>query len=283
MKVLVIGAEGMLGHDLVDILGVENEISTTTIYTLDITDIDKTIKTVKDINPDVVVHAAAFTDVNGSESKQDTAYKVNVLGTRNVAVACSKADSALVYICTDYVFDGEKGSPYYEYDQPNPLSIYGKTKYLGEVYIRDILNKFYIVRTSWLYGLHGPNFVTTMLNLAKTNNTISVVNDQIGSPTYTVDLAKAIAELIKKPNYGIYHITNSDFCSWYEYAKEIFDMAGIQIEVKPVTTEEYPQPAPRPKYSVLENYNWKMEGFKEIRSYKEALRDYIKLLKEKEE
>lgn len=283
MKVLVIGAEGMLGHDLVDILGVENEISTTTIYTLDITDIDKTVKTVNEINPDVVVHAAAFTDVNGSESKQDTAYKVNVLGTRNVAVACSKADSALVYICTDYVFDGEKGSPYYEYDQPNPLSVYGKTKYLGEVYIRDILNKFYIIRTSWLYGFHGPNFVTTMLNLAKTNDTISVVNDQIGSPTYTVDLAKAIAELIKKPKYGIYHITNSDFCSWYEYAKEIFDIAGIQIEVKPVTTEEYPQPAPRPKYSVLENYNWKMEGFKEIRSYKEALRDYIKLLKEKEE
>lgn len=278
MKVLIIGSEGMLGHDLVDALSAENEISTTTIDTLDITDINKTIKTVKEINPDVVVHAAAFTDVNGSESNSDLAYKVNVLGTRNVAVACSEADSALVYICTDYVFDGTKGSPYQEYDQTNPLSVYGKTKYLGEVYIRDILNKFYIVRTAWLYGFHGPNFVTTMLNLAKTNDTISVVNDQIGTPTYTVDLATAISQLIKKPAYGIYHVTNSGNCSWYEYAREIFDIAGIDIEVKPVTTEEFPSPAARPKYSVLENYNWKMEGFPEIRSYKEALRDYMKLL-----
>lgn len=277
MKVLIIGAEGMLGHDLEDILGKENEISTTTIYTLDITDIDKTIKTVKKIDPDVLVHAAAFTDVDGSESNPDLAYKVNVLGTRNVAVACREANSALVYICTDYVFDGTKGSPYYEYDKTNPLGVYGKTKHLGEVYIRDILNKFYIVRTSWLYGSHGPNFVKTMLELAKTNDSISVVDDQIGSPTYTVDLATAISKLIKKPAYGIYHITNSDSCSWYQYAKEIFEIAGIEIEVKPVSTEEFPRPAPRPKYSVLRNYNWEMEGFDKIRSYKEALMEYMKI------
>jgi len=221
MKVLIIGSEGMLGHDLVDILSEENEISTTT-------------------------------------SKE--------------------TDSALVYICTDYVFDGEKGSSYQEYDQTNPLSVYGKTKLQGETYIRDILSKFYIVRTSWLYGYHGPNFVTTMLKLAETMDTISVVNDQIGSPTYTIDLAKAIAKLIKKPSYGIYHITNNGECSWYEYACQIFEMAGIEINVNPVSTEEYPQPAPRPKYSVLENYNWKMEGFSEIRDYKDALQDYMKLL-----
>ena len=278
MKVLIIGSEGMLGHDLVDSLSAENEISTTTIDTLDITDINKTIETVKKINPDVVVNAAAFTNVNECESKFDLAYNVNVLGTRNVAVACSKTDSALVYISTDYVFDGTKGGSYYEYDQTNPLSAYGKTKYLGEVYTRDILNKFYVVRTAWLYGYHGPNFVTTMLNLAKTNDTISVVDDQVGSPTYTVDLANAIEQLIKKPVYGIYHITNSDHCSWYEYAREIFDIAGIDIELKPVTTEEFPSPAARPKYSVLENYNWKMEGFSKIRSYKKALKEYMELL-----
>ncbi|PKL66226.1 MAG: dTDP-4-dehydrorhamnose reductase [Methanobacteriales archaeon HGW-Methanobacteriales-1] len=278
MKVLIIGSEGMLGHDLVEILSKENEISTTTIDTLDITDIEKTIETVKNINPDVVVHAAAFTDVNESETKKDLAYKVNGIGTRNVAVACKESNSALVYICTDYVFDGEKGISYQEYDQTNPLSIYGKTKLQGETYIRDILSKFYIVRTSWLYGYHGPNFVTTMFKLAETMDTISVVNDQIGSPTYTLDLAIAISKLIKKPTYGIYHITNSGECSWYEYAKEIFEMAGITIEVKPVSTEEYPQPAPRPKYSVLENYNWKMEGFPEIRNYKDALQEYMKLL-----
>ncbi|MDP2835970.1 MAG: dTDP-4-dehydrorhamnose reductase [Methanobacteriaceae archaeon] len=278
MKVLIIGSEGMLGHDLVEILSAENEISTTTIDTLDITDIEKTIETVKNINPDVVVHAAAFTDVDGSETNADLAYKVNVLGTRNVAVACSEVDAALVYICTDYVFDGTKGSSYYEYDQTNPLGVYGKTKHQGEVCIRDILNKFYIVRTSWLYGFHGPNFITTMLKLAEKMDSISVVADQIGSPTYTVDLATAISELIKKPAYGIYHITNGDHCSWYEYAQEIFENAGIDIELNPVSTEEFGSPAPRPKYSVLENYNWKMEGFPKIRSYKEALREYMDLL-----
>lgn len=278
MKVLIIGSEGMLGQDLVDILSRENEISTTTIDTLDITDIEKTIFTVKNINPDVVVHAAAFTDVDGSESNPDLAYKVNAIGTRNVAVACHESDSALVYICTDYVFDGTKGSSYQEYDQTNPLSVYGKTKHTGEIYIRDILNKFYIVRTAWLYGYNGPNFVTTMLNLAKKMDSISVVSDQIGSPTYTVDLSKAIAELIKKPAYGIYHITNSDHCSWYEYAQEIFKNADIEINVSPVTTEEFGSPAPRPKYSVLENYNWNMEGFPKIRSYKDALAEYISSL-----
>jgi dTDP-4-dehydrorhamnose reductase len=278
MKVLIIGSEGMLGHDLVDILSEENEINTTTIDTLDITDIEKTIETVKNINPDVVVHAAAFTDVDGSESKADLAYQVNVLGSRNVAVACRETDSALVYICTDYVFDGTKGTPYQEYDQTNPLSVYGKTKHLGEVYVRDLLSKFYIVRTSWLYGYHGPNFITTMLKLAETHDTISVVSDQIGSPTYTVDLAKAIAKLIKKPAYGIYHVTNSDHCSWYEYAQLIFEIAGKDIDLKPVTTEEFGSPAPRPKYSVLDNYNWKMEGFPKIRSYKDALKEYMQLL-----
>lgn len=278
MKVLIIGSEGMLGHDLVDILSCENEVKTTTIDTLDITNIDKTIEIVKEINPDVVVHAAAFTDVDGSETNPDLAYKVNALGTRNVAVACKETDSAMVYICTDYVFDGSKGTSYYEYDQTNPLSVYGKTKHIGEVFIRDNLNKFYIVRSSWLYGIHGPNFITTMLNLAENNKQISVVNDQIGSPTYTVDLSKAIAKLIKKPVFGIYHITNSDSCSWYEFAREIFEIAGIQVELTPVTTEEFPRPAPRPKFSVLENYNWKLEGFPEIQSYKTAMRQYMKLL-----
>lgn len=275
---MIIGSEGMLGHDLVDVLSLEHDISTTTIWTLDITDINKTIETVRNINPDVVVHAAAFTDVDGSESKADLAYQVNAIGTRNVAVACRETDSALVYICTDYVFDGTKGSPYYEYDQTNPLSVYGKTKHLGEVYIRDLLDKFYIVRTSWLYGFHGPNFITTMLKLAETHDKISVVGDQIGSPTYTLDLAKAIAQLIEKPAYGIYHVTNSDHCSWFEYAQLIFEIAGKKVELDPVTTEEFSSPAPRPKYSVLENYNWKMEGFDKIRSYKEALKDYMSLL-----
>lgn len=278
MKVLIIGAEGMLGHDLVDVMSKNHDVSTTTIHTLDITDINKTIETVGNINPDVVIHAAAFTDVDGSESEADLAYKVNSLGTRNVAVACKETDSALVYICTDYVFDGTKDSPYYEHDQTNPLGVYGKTKLAGEVNIRDLLSKFYIVRTSWLYGYHGPNFVTTMLKLAETHSEISVVGDQIGSPTYTVDLARAILKLIEKPVYGIYHITNSEHCSWYEYAQLIFEIADKKVDLKPVTTEEFGSPAPRPKYSVLANYNWEMEGLPQIRSYKEALKEFMDLL-----
>ena len=278
MKIMIIGSEGMLGHDLVDVLSVDNEVCTTTIDTLDITDINKTIKTVKEYNPDVLIHAAAFTDVDGSESNPDLAFKVNATGTRNVAVACQKADCAMVYICTDYVFDGTNSSPYREYDQTHPLGVYGKTKHTGELYIRDLLNKFYIIRTSWLYGYHGPNFVTTMLNLAKKTKNINVVNDQIGSPTYTVDLANAIALLIKKPTYGIYHVTNSENCSWYDFAAEIFKQSKVDVNLKPVTTEEFPRPAPRPKYSVLENYNWNMEGYPRMRSYKEALTDYLKLL-----
>ena len=278
MKIMIIGSEGMLGHDLVDILSVDNEVITTTIDTLDITDIKKTIETVKKNNPDVLIHAAAFTDVDGSESNPDLAFKVNALGTRNVAVACNEINCAMVYICTDYVFDGTNNTSYHEYDQTKPLGVYGKTKHTGEVYIRDILNKFYIVRTAWLYGYHGPNFVTTMLNLAKTTKNISVVNDQIGSPTYTVDLANAIALLIKRPSYGIYHVTNSESCSWYDFATEIFNQTNIEVELKPVTTKEFPRPAPRPKFSVLENYNWKMEGYPKLRSYKEALADYLKLL-----
>ena len=278
MKIMIIGSEGMLGHDLVDVLSVDNEVCTTTIDTLDITDINKTIKTVKEYNPDVLIHAAAFTDVDGSESNPDLAFKVNATGTRNVAVACQKADCAMVYICTDYVFDGTNSSPYREYDQTHPLGVYGKTKHTGELYIRDLLNKFYIIRTSWLYGYHGPNFVTTMLNLAKKTKNINVVNDQIGSPTYTVDLANAIALLIKKPTYGIYHVTNSENCSWYDFAAEIFKQSKVDVNLKPVTTEEFPRHAPRPKYSVLENYNWNMEGYPRMRSYKEALTDYLKLL-----
>jgi dTDP-4-dehydrorhamnose reductase len=279
MKVLITGSNGMLGNDLVKILSKENEIIATTHETLDITDIEKTISTIKKINPDIVINAAAFTAVDAAETNEDLAYQVNVIGTRNLAVACQKADSALVYISTDYVFDGTKGESYREYDTTNPLGVYGKTKYLGEVYIRDLLDKFYIVRTSWLYGYHGPNFITTMLNLAKTHDSINVVSDQIGSPTYTADLATAINELIKQSKYGIYHITNSDSCSWYEYALEIFKNAGIEIEINPVTTEEYGSPAPRPKYSVLDNYNWRIEGYNKLRTYKDALKEFMDTLK----
>lgn len=278
MKVMIIGSEGMLGHDLVETLKPHHEVETTTINTLDITRLDKTRETIKEINPEVVIHAAAYTDVDGSESKEDLAYEVNALGSRNVAVGCLEADASLVYISTDYVFDGRKGTSYQEYDKTNPLSVYGKSKLQGETFIRDILSKFYIVRTSWLYGEHGPNFPATMLKLAQENDTIQVVDDQFGSPTFTKDLAHGLKLLIEKPAYGIYHLTNSDYCSWYEYAQEIFKIKEVEVEVKPVPTTEFPRPAPRPEYSVLDNYHWKMEGFTPLRSYKDALKEYLSLL-----
>ncbi|MDK2917577.1 MAG: dTDP-4-dehydrorhamnose reductase [Candidatus Petromonas sp.] len=278
MKVLLTGSNGMLGTDLIKVLSKENEVIASTRKDFDITDINGTINYIKEVKPDVVVHSAAYTDVDGCESNIDTAYKVNAIGARNVATACNEIDAAMVYISTDYVFDGSKGEAYTEFDTVNPLSIYGKSKLAGENYVKGLLNKYYIVRTSWLYGMNGKNFVTTMLNLSKKMDSLSVVNDQIGSPTYTPDLAEAISKLIQKPTYGIFNITNSDYCSWYDYAKLIFDIANIDIEVNPTTTEEFNRPAPRPKYSVLENYCWKLEGYKPLRPYKEALREYIREL-----
>lgn len=279
LKILITGANGMLGCDLQKALSKDHELILGTIDKFDITDIDATIDFMKVSKPDVVIHAAAYTDVDGCESNVDHAYRVNALGARNVAVGCQYIDAAMVYISTDYVFDGEKGSSYTEFDATNPLSIYGKSKLEGENYVRKICNKHYIVRTSWLFGKNGKNFITTMLNLAETRDEISVVDDQMGSPTYTLDLAKAISQLIAKPTYGTFHITNSDYCSWYQFAKEIFETAGVKkIKVNRISTEELNRPAPRPKYSVLDNYCWRLEGYNKLRSYKEALKEYISTL-----
>mgnify|MGYP000677874338 CR=1 FL=1 len=292
MKILITGANGMLGHDLKKVLCTDNYLVLGTRDVFDITDIDNTIKFIAENRPDAVIHAAAYTDVDGCESNIEQAYKVNGLGARNVAVACQNVNAAMVYISTDYVFDGNKGSSYTEYDKANPMNIYGKSKLAGENYVKEICTRHYIVRTSWLFGLNGKNFVTTMLNLAKTKNEISVVDDQFGSPTYTFDLAQAIAKLIQRPTYGTFHITNSEFCTWNQFAKEIFEY-WQQISycdnnseekhtlVKPITTEELNRPASRPKYSVLENYNWQLEGYEKLRSYKDALKDYLHLLRQR--
>jgi len=292
LKILITGANGMLGHDLKKVLCTDNYLVLGTRDVFDITDIDNTIKFIAENRPDAVIHAAAYTDVDGCESNIEQAYKVNGLGARNVAVACQNVNAAMVYISTDYVFDGNKGSSYTEYDKANPMNIYGKSKLAGENYVKEICTRHYIVRTSWLFGLNGKNFVTTMLNLAKTKNEISVVDDQFGSPTYTFDLAQAIAKLIQRPTYGTFHITNSEFCTWNQFAKEIFEY-WQQISycdnnseekhtlVKPITTEELNRPASRPKYSVLENYNWQLEGYEKLRSYKDALKDYLHLLRQR--
>ena len=274
MKKVITGAKGMLGHDLTKIL-VNNDLHCFNSKQLDITD-ENNVNMIKNIKPDIVINSAAFTNVDACESQYDEAYKVNAEGPKNLAKICKNLNIPLVHISTDYVFKGDKNEPLIENDSVGPNTAYGKTKLAGEKYIQETLDKYFIIRTAWLYGHNGANFVETMLNLSQNNNELNVVNDQIGTPTYTLDLAYAISNLIKTNKYGIYHITNSGHCSWYEFAKEIFKLSNINIKVNPVKTEEFPRPAPRPKYSVLSNQKLIDNGFKPLRNYKEALKEYIK-------
>ncbi len=227
----------------------------------------------------MILHCAAYTNVDGAETNPDIAYKVNGIGTRNIALASQEIDAAMLYISTDYVFDGEADLPYDEYANTNPISIYGCSKYAGEFHLRELLNKFYIIRTSWLYGKNGKNFVNTMLKLASKQNIISVVDDQRGCPTYTMDLAEQILRLIQvKGAYGTYHITNQGDASWFEFAEAIFELVERkEIELEAITTREMGRPAPRPEYSVLRGYHLELTIGNTMRHWKEALKDYLSL------
>lgn len=279
MKVLITGANGMLGHDLIKVLKDNHELVLTTSKTLDITDKENTIEFIKKSKPDVVINSAAYTDVDGCESNQDLAYAVNGEGVRNLALGCKEVDCALVHVSTDYVFDGTATTPIEEDGEIGPISVYGKSKLKGEEAILEILDKYFIVRTAWLYGINGKNFPKTMLELAKNHSEITVVYDEVGTPTYTPDLAYGISQLIESDYYGIYHLTNSGSCSWCEFAKYIFEIAQKDVNVIPVTASEFSRPAPRPSYSVLKNNNWIENGFEPLRDYKEAIKEYIELIK----
>ena len=269
----------MLGNDLIDVLKDKHELILTTSSSLDITDKEHTINFIKENKPDIVINSAAYTNVDCCEENTDLAYSVNGDGPRNLALGCREVDCPLVHVSTDYVFNGKNTRPWVEDDEIGPISVYGKSKLQGEIAIQEILNKFFIVRTAWLFGVNGGNFPKTMLELAKSHPVITVVTDEVGCPTYTLDLAEAISKLIETDYYGIYHITNSDSCSWFDFAKYIFEVAGVDVEVAPVTAAEFARPAPRPSYSVLENRKWIENGFKPLRSYKEAIKDYIQIIK----
>ncbi|SFA49032.1 dTDP-4-dehydrorhamnose reductase [Parageobacillus thermantarcticus] len=276
MKVVVTGAKGQLGTDLVHLLADRGyEVYGYGREELDITNFDQVKQVISEFNPDVVIHAAAYTKVDLAESEPDQAFLVNAYGTRNVAVASEAVEAKLVYISTDYVFDGTANVPYNEFAPTNPLSVYGKSKLAGERFVRDLHSKFFIVRTSWVYGKHGNNFVKTMLKLAQERDELMVVHDQVGCPTYAVDLANCILELIQTEKYGVYHVSNSGHCSWYEFAKAIFEEAGIEIKVNPCTTKDFPRPAPRPAYSVFKHMALKLNGFSEMREWREALKEFI--------
>ncbi|MDQ0162551.1 dTDP-4-dehydrorhamnose reductase [Aeribacillus alveayuensis] len=276
MKVVVTGAKGQLGTNLVHLLadrgyegyGYGRE-------ELDITKFDQVKQVITKARPDVVIHAAAYTKVDLAESDPDQAFLINAYGTRNVAVASEAVGSKLVYISTDYVFDGMANEPYKEFAPTNPLSVYGKSKLAGEQFVRDLHSRFFIVRTSWVYGKHGNNFVKTMLKLAEERDELMVVHDQVGCPTYTVDLANCILELIQTEKYGVYHVSNSGHCSWYEFAKAIFEEAGIKVKVNPCKKKDFPRPAPRPSYSVFEHMALRLNGFTKMRYWREALSEFI--------
>lgn len=278
MRVLITGANGQLGKELKIYFEKESlyEVIPLSRDELDVTNYLNVKLSLQKYRPDIIIHTAAYTQVDQAEIEQDQAFAVNAFGTRNIAVAAEEHKTKLVYISTDYVFDGQKNRPYIEFDILNPQNIYGKSKAGGEEFVRMFSSRYFIVRTSWVYGNHGSNFVKTMLNLAKQKEELSVVNDQVGSPTYTLDLSRFIIELMQTELYGIYHATNSGVCSWYEFAQAIFEEMGISIRITPCNTEKFPRPAVRPKYSVLDHMGIRLNGLTDLRPWREALSEFLR-------
>ncbi len=274
MKIALTGAEGMLGHAVRDAFS-DVELIGFSHDRLDITVLDSAVKRIRDVKPDFLIHSAAFTDVDRCESEPERAYLVNGIGTRNVAMACEEIKCPVVYISTDYVFDGSKKGPYDEWDRTNPINVYGVSKLMGERFVSTLTNRFYVVRTSWLYGGYGRNFVDTIVKLLSERESVEVVNDQVGCPTYTRDLARKLREIIGK-GYGIHHITNAGNCSWYDFAVAIALKMGLKKEIGPVSSERFKRPARRPANSVLGNTMLKLEGIEELRHWEDALSEYLK-------
>jgi dTDP-4-dehydrorhamnose reductase len=283
MKVLVIGADGQLGSDLCKVLK-DNDLIPLTQAEIEISSMSSIEHAFAKYRPDVVINTAAFVRVDDCEIEQDKAYLLNALGARNTAVQAKKTGAKLVHISTDYVFGGETVTPkegYTEFDTPVPLNIYGKSKLAGDELVKILCPEHFIIRTSGLFGVAGAlgkggNFIETMLKLAKEKSELRVVNDQIFSPTYTLDLAGKIGEIIKTENFGTFHITNSGYCSWYEFTKEILKQTGLKTPVVPVTSAQYPQKAKRPNYSVLRNYQLHLLGMEAMRPWQQALGAYLR-------
>jgi len=279
MKIFVTGVKGQLGYDVVNELeGRGIETIGVDIEEMDITDSTSTWAVIKEAAPDAVIHCAAYTAVDAAEDNEDICRKVNVEGTQNIAAVCKDLDIPMMYISTDYVFDGQGERPWEPDDKRNPLSVYGQTKYEGELAVQNTLDKYFIVRITWAFGVNGKNFVRTMLRLAETNDKITVVNDQFGAPTYTYDLAVLLADMIVTDKYGIYHATNEGNCSWYEFAREIFREADIDMEVIPVSSNAYNAKAARPVNSRMDKKKLDENGFKRLPEWQNALKRYLKII-----
>ncbi len=283
MKVLVTGYNGQLGYDVVKELISRNvECKGVDLQDFDITDNARTMEYIKNYNPDTVVHCAAYTAVDRAEDDEETCYKVNVIGSENLAIACKEIGAKMLYVSTDYVYGGKGDAPFETTDETDPKSVYGRTKLEGENAVRKHLDKYFIVRTSWVFGINGNNFVKTMLRLGAERDVLTVVDDQIGSPTYTPDLARLICDLIVTNKYGIYHGTNENYCSWAEFAAEIMRLGERKCEIKPVPSSEYPAKAERPLNSRLSKVCLDRAGMKRLPTWQDALERYFKELRSEE-
>lgn len=293
MRVLVTGVNGQLGYDVIKELkkrghnpvGVDRE-------QMDLTVPSQIKECIEKVNPEAIIHCAAYTAVDAAEDNEELCRQVNAYATRDIAQYAKKLDIPMIYISTDYVFNGEKGLEginseefdtlkyleYIESDETNPQNIYGKTKLEGELYVKELLDKYYIVRISWVFGENGNNFIDTMIRLSKDREELNVIYDQIGSPTYTKDLAPLLVDMIETDKYGIYHATNDGFCSWYDFAMEIFKVTGANIEINPIETSQYPTKAKRPFNSKMSKQKLIDNGFKALRSWQDATKDYINIL-----
>lgn len=283
-KILVTGCNGQLGREINRIYAgsSEYEIFNTDVFRpevteLDITSIDKVMGLVREVKPYAIINCAAHTGVDACETDRDNAYRINAIGPRNLSIAATEVGAKLVHISTDYVFDGKASKPYVEFDTPDPQGMYGATKLAGEQFVKQFAKDFFIIRTAWLYG-DGKNFVKTMLRLSEEHDTVRVVGDQFGSPTSTTELAKAISALLPTENYGLFHGTCEGSCSWADFAKEIFRLAGKDTHVEAITTAEYPTPAVRPAYSVLENYMLKLTTDVQFAQWEDAAAVYVRNL-----
>ncbi len=284
MRILITGATGMLGYALTPVLESNHRVIPLGSKDCDIRDLSAVRKTWFAHRPELVAHLAAYTDVDGCELNPRKAEECNVTGTRNVAQACAEAGALMLHVSTDYVFDGRQDRQYQEMDQPNPINIYGQTKLLGERYIQLALNRYFIVRTSWLFGPRGKNFVATIRSLARKGPELRVVGDQRGCPTYTRHLAAKLAELVETEAYGIYHVTGAGDCSWYEFAESIVKLSGIDyVRLVSICSEECGRPARRPANSALQNQQLKRLGMGLLPHWKEALAEYLGELMSEEE
>lgn len=278
MKVLVTGAKGQLGTDLMNELekrGIES--IGVDVQEMDITDREACMRVISESKADAVIHCAAYTAVDAAEDNVDLCRKINGEGTRNVALACQATGAKLMYISTDYVFDGQGTRPWEPDDSRSPLNVYGQTKYEGELAVEELVEKFFTVRIAWVFGVAGKNFIKTMLRLGKERGAVSVVDDQVGSPTYTYDLARLLVDMIQTDRYGRYHATNEGFCSWYEFACEIFRQAGMdEVKVTPVSSDQFPVKAVRPANSRMSKAKLEENGFEPLPTWQDALGRFLK-------